>query len=147
MVKDWEYYKEKYLKDVIEQANNRISVSELCESPIEKIVSLELFKLYDLFPVGECKVHPQVIIGRYVVDFMVTYETPLTNGEFKVVIECDGHDFHEKTKEQVARDKERDRFMTLQGYIVLRYSGSEICDDPYRIVNDVEHLICNFRGY
>lgn len=146
-MRDWDFYKKKYMEDVIEQAEQRIMVAELCESPIERIACLELFSLYESFPVGECKVQPQVIIGKYVVDFLISYELPKTNKTLEIVIECDGHDFHEKTKEQVARDKERDRFMILEGYTVLRYSGHEICEDPNRIVQDVKELIYKFRGW
>lgn len=146
-MKDWEYYKKNYLDSVVEDALNRISTADLCESPIEKIVSLELYRLYETFPIGECKVHPQTIIGKYTVDFMVTYEVPRSNEEVRIIIECDGHEFHEKTKEQVARDKERDRFMILNGYTVLRYSGMEICEDPYSVARDVKQLIYKFRGW
>jgi very-short-patch-repair endonuclease len=45
-------------------------------------------------------------------------------------IECDGPDFHEKTKEQVSKDKERDRVFQKTGALVLRYSGSDIWRDP-----------------
>jgi very-short-patch-repair endonuclease len=48
----------------------------------------------------------------------------------KLVVECDGHDFHERTKEQVARDKARDRAIVSAGYDVFRFSGSEIWRDP-----------------
>lgn len=48
---------------------------------------------------------------------------------FSLAIECDGHEFHEKTKEQVARDKARDRAITLRGVSVVRFSGSEIFRD------------------
>jgi very-short-patch-repair endonuclease len=47
-----------------------------------------------------------------------------------LVIELDGHDFHEKTKEQVRKDKERERDMTKAGYTILRYSGSEVYANP-----------------
>lgn len=44
-------------------------------------------------------------------------------------IECDGHEWHEKTKEQVARDKLRDRRLILDRIIPIRFSGSEIHRD------------------
>jgi very-short-patch-repair endonuclease len=37
----------------------------------------------------------------------------------KVIIECDGHDFHERTKEQAARDRGRDRAAQAAGYMML----------------------------
>ena len=44
--------------------------------------------------------------------------------EIKIVVECDGHDFHEKTKDQVARDKSRVRDLEIAGWRVLRFTGS-----------------------
>lgn len=46
-----------------------------------------------------------------------------------IVVECDGHDFHEKSKEQVAKDKKRDRDIQKEGYKIFRFSGSEINKD------------------
>lgn len=46
-----------------------------------------------------------------------------------IYIECDGHAFHERTPEQAARDKRRDRWLTRTG-VVLRFTGSEINRDP-----------------
>lgn len=46
-----------------------------------------------------------------------------------LAIECDGHDWHEKTKQQVARDKLRDRRLLISGIIPVRFSGSEIHRD------------------
>lgn len=73
-------------------------------------------------------VFPQVIIGAYRVDFFIAYRTSkkLTG----VVIECDGHEFHEKTKQQVRRDKARDRFLQSKDYKVLRFAGSELWEHP-----------------
>jgi very-short-patch-repair endonuclease len=47
-----------------------------------------------------------------------------------VIVECDGHQFHEKTKEQAQHDKERDRFITAKGYRIFRFTGSEIMRRP-----------------
>ncbi len=48
----------------------------------------------------------------------------------RTVVECDGHEFHEKTKSQAARDKARDRALVSQGFRVFRLSGSEIWNHP-----------------
>lgn len=47
-----------------------------------------------------------------------------------ILVECDGHEFHEKTKEQAARDKSRDRDLQAAGFPVYRFTGSEIWRDP-----------------
>jgi very-short-patch-repair endonuclease len=60
-----------------------------------------------------------------------------------LVIECDGNDFHEKTKEQVKKDKQRDRELTNLGYKILRFSGSEIFNNPTACAEEVYTFICN----
>jgi very-short-patch-repair endonuclease len=45
-------------------------------------------------------------------------------------IECDGHNFHERTPEQAERDRRRDRLMQEAGIPVLRFTGREIYRDP-----------------
>lgn len=52
----------------------------------------------------------------------------------KLVVELDGHDFHERTKEQAQRDKSRDRAMTFDGWTVLRFTGSEVFRDPAKVL-------------
>jgi very-short-patch-repair endonuclease len=93
----------------------------------------------------------QVRIGDYRVDFVlgrVDSHWLLLDGEPKevlvrlplVIVECDGHDFHEKTKEQAQRDKSRDRYLTSQGYRVLRFTGSEIYRDAEKCAKEVAAL-------
>jgi len=59
-------------------------------------------------------------------------------------IECDGHEWHEKTKEQVARDKLRDRRLVMVGITPIRFSGSEIHRDAASCVEYLRGL-CNAR--
>ena len=72
-------------------------------------------------------------IGNYRVDFLCYF----MHGKQKYIIECDGHDFHEKTKEQAKYDKQRERYFVSQGYKVLRFSGSEIISDFERIKEEL----------
>jgi very-short-patch-repair endonuclease len=46
-----------------------------------------------------------------------------------VFIECDGHDFHERTADQAARDRSRDRAIQEADIPVLRFTGREIYRD------------------
>jgi very-short-patch-repair endonuclease len=57
------------------------------------------------------------------VDFAI-FVKGIAKEEIKIVVECDGHDFHEKTKGQVARDKSRVRDLEIAGWRVLRFPGS-----------------------
>jgi hypothetical protein len=56
----------------------------------------------------------------------------------RLVIELDGHDFHERTKEQAWRDKSRDRHLTAHGYTVFRFTGSEVHRNPYRVADEID---------
>lgn len=49
----------------------------------------------------------------------------------RLIIECDGHDFHDRTKEQASKDRRRDRTAALAGIDVFRFTGSDIWRDPW----------------
>jgi very-short-patch-repair endonuclease len=95
-------------------------------------------------------VEPQKKIGDFRVDFLLSVYTELPDMErmevnskgievagckrisTKLIVECDGHDFHERTKEQARNDKSRDRVLQSVGYKVFRFTGSELWRDPFR---------------
>ena len=43
-----------------------------------------------------------------------------------IVVEVGGHYFHERTKFQAARDRQRDRAMIAEGFRVVRFTGQEV---------------------
>lgn len=64
-----------------------------------------------------------------------------SNPKFKLVVECDGFDYH-SDKIAFSRDRVRDRILQGRGFQVLRFSGSEILNDPVRkSVELCEYLI------
>lgn len=81
----------------------------------------------------------QVPIGPYRLDFAIVDLRP--NPVHCLGIEVDGHDFHERTKEQIKRDKHRDRWMKGAGLEVLRFSGSEIYNSPADCMFDIYNVI------
>jgi very-short-patch-repair endonuclease len=74
----------------------------------------------------------QFIEGRYRIDFAIT-----TASGPRVAIELDGHDWHERNKQQAERDKSRDRRLQELGWKVLRFTGSEVWRDATDCVNEV----------
>lgn len=82
---------------------------------------------------------PQAEIAGYKADFLLWFRVGKEVGG--IVIECDGHAFHEKTKEQAARDKKRDREILKAGYPVLRFTGSEVFKDPLGCVEQVGEIL------
>lgn len=63
--------------------------------------------------------------GEYRVDFELAY-WPAGGPLKKMVIECDGHDFHERSVEQATRDRRRDRYFLAEGIPTFRFTGWEI---------------------
>ena len=79
----------------------------------------------------------QVDFGNYRADFyMEAFELNTKKRWFTAVIECDGHDFHERTKDQVRRDKKRDRWFQTRGIQTIRFAGSEIWKDPLKYAEE-----------
>lgn len=77
---------------------------------------------------------PQYPFRNFRIDFALWH----TNApEMRLFIECDGHDFHERTKEQAARDRSRDRSVLWDGHSVLRFTGSELWADPVGAAGEV----------
>lgn len=66
-----------------------------------------------------------------------------------VAVECDGHDFHEKTKAQAMRDKKRDRDFIAAGVPVLHFTGHEVWKNPGKCVEEIGDYLVNemYRKY
>ncbi len=80
----------------------------------------------------------QTEIGPYRADFYLeAFDRDTRERWCRIIIECDGHDFHEKTKLQAAHDKKRDRWFQTEGIMVLRFAGSEIWADPLSCADQV----------
>lgn len=110
-------------------------------SPIERIMRVILIDVedrlnnqYGIENRPFLSVVPQYKVGNYRVDFLVELWGQNNN---KYVIECDGYNFHEKTKEQIKYEKQRERFLVEEGYKVLRFSGSEIYSNFEKITQEL----------
>lgn len=59
----------------------------------------------------------------------------------RMAAELDGHEFHERTKEQVAYRNARDRALQNAGWRVLHFSGSEIARDPIDCLHELLDVV------
>lgn len=128
----WEKWKARFFVAQLDYFKYLVACAEEFESPIERIAHLSLTQLCVSYGAFNYTIYPQAEILSYRVDFLVVY------GDKQIVIECDGHEFHEKTKAQASKDKKRDRELQKAGYIVFRYSGSDLNKDPEKICYDVQ---------
>lgn len=110
-----------------------------CESPIEAVFWVwwyafdwmdRAIRFNDVQIYLESQVDVTVSSGnRYRFDFALT---PL-----KVGIELDGHDFHERTKDQVIKRNVRDRELQMDGWQVFHFSGTELLRQPADCIRTV----------
>jgi len=128
---------------------NQLDYYYAAESPIEALFagalailvpSLDEYAAPQLWP-GWFAVDQQFQFGNYHVDVCLCAEINLADGKQShtpiVAVECDGHQFHERTKEQAARDKKRDRWFAQQGICLFRFTGSEIFKSPFECAFEV----------
>ena len=123
-----------------------------CESPIEQIMALELKDIEILFISSELfeilgntnQAYIECNKNKYRVDFLLEIAFKHL-GQYKdvlkLIIECDGHEFHEKTKDQVKKNNKRDRDLQNSGYEILHFSGSEIYNDSSECKNEIVKFI------
>lgn len=119
------------------------------ESPIEQLMYLGLTAMnsaleryYDIRFYPQCEI--KLPDKTYRVDFLVAV---IMDGNLKtLVVECDGHDFHEKTKSQAKKDKQRDRKLMAAGFHVMHFTGSEIHNNTNNCINEISKFLFG-KGY
>ena len=70
---------------------------------------------------ADCLILTGVRFLGYKLDILIVHA-----GGTMLGVECDGHDFHERTVQQASRDRARDRDMLKEGLSVVRFTGSDI---------------------
>ena len=118
-----------------------IGLPDYCESPIEQILwialnfcTLNTGKHYVFAEQVEVEANGK----EYRLDFLYEeYYMDIIDNPLHLAIECDGHDFHEKTKEQVEKRNKRDMDLKLAGYDILHYSGSQIFKNPIKCAMEI----------
>lgn len=130
---------------ILEIINHGMGDYKICKSPIEKILYFSFDIVYvlrmDEFPLlldvtPQCEIEDDEHV--YCADFCINcIDTEIAETKYEIIVECDGYEFHQKTKEQVRRDNERETRMKMLGYDVLRFSGSQIFNDPIKCANDI----------
>jgi very-short-patch-repair endonuclease len=158
-----QFVREAAQNEAVRYEEDVYSICSRCESPIEALVMAALHKHAKIGcenfhflntdkpnPVPAFDeaafVYTQVRVGEYRADILIHDVTmPLELREPQwIIVECDGHEYHERTKEQARRDKKRDRFFTAKGFKVLRFTGSEIWADPDSCAEEIaENLASN----
>lgn len=132
-------------RSIAAAADMHDGIGRYCESPIEALFATAFCLAADTYgavtlgpPTGVggslFSIQMQVPVLTYRADFLIceNSEAPAF-----IVVECDGHDFHERTKEQAERDRRRDREMQSAGFRVFRFTGREIYRNAFACADEV----------
>lgn len=108
---------------------------------LEEFVSSTSARWKEQHPFSNVLAAEQVAVGPYRVDFLLGAKLVSSDELVLYAIECDGHEFHERTKEQAAHDRARDRALLAAGIKTIRFTGSEIWADPMKCADAVHDII------
>lgn len=127
----------------------------MCESPIEQMLSIainnlgieriEIFNPYiEVLDISKQK-HIVCFGKKYRADFFieVCYKDKDLNIKKveKIIVECDGREYHHSTSHQVNDDYERTLNLQKAGYSVIKFTGSQINRDPNRCAKTILDFI------
>lgn len=84
---------------------------------------------------GSSQVPMTIDARRMLVDFAFACDEGTSS---ILIVELDGHEFHERTLAQAMRDRTKDRTIQLRGHMVLRFTGHEVMSYGRRCVHDLE---------
>lgn len=86
-------------------------------------------------------------------NFIYDYKIPGTGRKFqgdfveinnRVIIELDGYKWH-SDKESFTKDRQRERIIEAQDWKLIRFSGSEVYNNPDKCVKEVWEFIVELR--
>lgn len=134
---DWNRKNQSYTTKPKPEPPTWHSPSEMNELE-RKFFDVAIMRIPNLIPQYEV----QTSAGKkYRLDFAKIINHNLKRNKLlKIAIELDGHDFH-KTKEQRTNDTERQHNLELDGWKVIRFTGSQIYKDLNHCVDVAAKLI------
>lgn len=160
---DWLLADESSCVDMIHSYN----IIDPSKSPIEQIFTICYYRyICDAWfrPIGFIKEPIQVVLFEnlksqenirfgdvcYIADFTFDLSVKNKNGDFiypkckdiKYVIELDGYEYH-SSKKQVNSDYTREQDLQELGFRVVRFTGSQIYNEPYTCIEKLVKIILN----
>lgn len=129
-----------------------IAANVLCESELHRLNPDPLISRlddgsFDQVLQDGIYISSQHKVDQYRVDFLIE-QVGIGPKEHlgPVVVELDGHAFHDKDKRQRSYEKARDRHLVRRGYRVLHFTGSDVVADPFKVAYEALELVGCFLG-
>ena len=102
--------------------------------PVDSVLEKAMSRLLCDHDLPPAEFH--VRIAGYEVDFLVI-GTP-------IVLECDGWEFHAKTRAQQEADAERDAELAAIGYITIRFAFRPLMQHPAALARRIRNVLCRW---
>lgn len=109
--------------------------------PRHEVMSLDDFPPVRPIKEGVINAAPGTWWDKYQTDFMLCVKAPRARKSAWGAVECDGHDFHEKTSDQVSHDRARDREFQAGGIAVLRFPGCQVNEDATKCAREAIQVL------
>jgi len=103
----------------------------------------EHFQLENSFHMALQPKFPKIKINRKSIRPDMLFWIP-SSPDIRLIVECDGFKYH-SDKAKFTSDRRRDRALQAKGYQVLRYSGSEIYNDPIGTAKDLIEVLWSLQ--
>ena len=127
---------EKALDSCLLTKSRLMEYYDKCESPLESAFLVCLLAQGSGIWLPDDVFHCQLAVDNYRLDFAFQDEAK----GVKINVETDGHNFHERSPEQATRDRQRDRYLQANGWIVLRFHRKELEEKILPCANEVVNL-------
>lgn len=104
--------------------------------PADSVLEPAMRRLLRAHRIGPVQFH--AVLAGYEVDFWLV-GTP-------VVLECDGWDYHGRTRAQFERDTSRNGDLIAAGYVPVHFSYREIIYQPRRVIGRITAALARFAA-
>ncbi len=104
------------------------------DKPVDSVLEPAMKRLFETYGLPPFEFHAH--IGGFVVDFLIV-GTP-------IVLECDGWEFHAKTRAQQDEDAARDVGLAELGYLSLRFTYHQIVRQPAKQARRIAAVIARW---
>jgi very-short-patch-repair endonuclease len=86
----------------------------------------------------------QALFNGYKLDFTIT---SALLPDFALCVELDGHDWHERTKQQASQDRARDRELLALGLPTMRFTGADVFRDANACAREVHAFFVGHHAH
>jgi very-short-patch-repair endonuclease len=76
--------------------------------------------------------------------YKARFDFVFDTGSVRMAVEIDGHEWHERTKDQASRDRAKDRMFLSLGCPVIRFTGSDVYENA---AGCFRAAFCVFRSW